>query len=73
MNKIKIEIVRDFDGTYYANVTNNDELIKDLPEYVNYSTLKKAIKGKINFELPLLKTLKFEKLHRKAYAYFGDW
>ena len=73
MNKIDVEIVRDFDGTYYANIVKNNELVDGLPEYVNYRTLKQAIRDKINFQILPLKALKFERLGRKQYAYFNNY
>lgn len=73
MQKIDVEIVRDFDGTYYANVSKNGELVDDLPEYVNYRTLKKAIRDKINFQILPMKALKFERFGRKEFAYFNNY
>lgn len=68
MNKIIVEIVRDFDGLYYANVSVNGEIIHGLPELVDYRTLKTAIKEKINFEILPKKALSFERSGRKQYA-----
>lgn len=71
MKRLKIAVVRDFDNLYYANVFLDDEQINDLPEYVSYRELKKAIKGKINYDLPVLKNLRFYKYGRKYYANIG--
>ena len=79
INKIHIEIVRDFNRLYYANVTYDIPIqpeiglphkrVYDLPELVDYRALKKAIKEKTGFTLPSVKTLYFEKYGRKSYAY----
>ena len=63
-----IEIVRDHDGTYYANVTKNGEYINGLPEYVDYNTLKTAIADHTGVILPPAGCLHFEKLGRKSYS-----
>lgn len=46
MSKWTCEIVKDFDGTYYANLCISGELIKGLPENVDYKTLIESIKNK---------------------------
>jgi hypothetical protein len=64
-----IEIVRDFDGTYYVNARNElHEHIKGLPEYLPYKELKKAVKEALGVTLPPLKSLTFEGNGRKQYA-----
>lgn len=64
-----IEIVRDFDGTYYVNARNElHEHIKGLPEYLPYKELKKAVKEALGVTLPTLKSLTFEGNGRKQYA-----
>lgn len=68
MNKISVEIVKDFDGSYYANVVKDDEYFNGLPEYVDYKTLKKAIKEHVDFKISSLKELNFERCGRKQYA-----
>ena len=56
-----IEIVRDFDGTYYVNALNEQhEHIKGLPEYLPYKELKKTVKESLGVTLPPLKSLTFE-------------
>lgn len=67
-NKLVIEIVKNRDGSYYANVTMNNEWVKGLPEYVSYRTLRSAVKEKTGFTLPSVKTLHFETISRKKYA-----
>lgn len=67
------EIVRDFDGTYYANVHNElHEHFRGLPEYVAYKKLKKAVKEALGVTLPALIDLHFEKSGRKRYAQVYD-
>lgn len=64
-----IEIVRDFDGTYYVNARNElHEHIKGLPEYLPYKELKKTVKEALGVTLPPLKSLTFEGNGRKQYA-----
>ena len=64
-----IEIVRDFDGTYYVNARNElHEHIKGLPEYLPYKELKKTVKEALGVMLPPLKSLTFEGHGRKHYA-----
>ena len=71
--KILVEIVKDFDGRYYANMTINGELVRDLPEYVDYNTLRNCIKEHYHFELIRAKELIFEKIGRKQYAYMNNY
>jgi hypothetical protein len=61
MKKWTCEIVKDFDGTYYANMYVNGKRI-DLPEYVDYRTLKNAIKEKTGIEILKHKDMIFENL-----------
>lgn len=68
--KFYCEIVKDFNNVYYANLYIDEELITDLPEYVSYSTLRKAIKDKTGVKIPFAKEIKFEKVGRKQYGYF---
>lgn len=65
------EVVRDFDGTYYANISVDGTRVSGLPEYVNYRTLKKAIKEQCELELPPVKDLEFQRIGRKFYARFS--
>jgi hypothetical protein len=62
------EIVRDFDGTYYANMTDENGYVSGLPEYVNYKTLIDGVEEKTGRCLPLCKHLKFKNIGRKGYA-----
>ncbi len=66
--KVAIEIVRDFDNTYYANITIGDEPVLGLPEYVSYTTLKKAVLAEVGIPLPNVSMLNFQRLGRKEYA-----
>ena len=66
------EIVQDCDGRYYANLTINGELVKGLPEYVDYGTLREAISAKTGIVIPLQNHLPRQywvKIGRKKYAY----
>jgi len=65
------EIVKDFDGTYYANMTDENGLVKGLPEYVDYRTLSNAIKQQTGRQIVSRKYLKFTRLGRKQYAYIN--
>lgn len=67
--KFFIEIVQDFDNSYYANMFVDGEMIDNLPEYVRYTTLKKAIREKTGIEIPKRNQLIFQQLHRKKFAY----
>lgn len=69
--KFHCEIVKDFNNVYYANVCIDDgDLLQDLPEYVAYTTLRKAIKDKTGVTIPYVREIKFEKCGRKQYGYF---
>lgn len=70
MSYISVELVRDFDGTYYANVHEDGKVVEGLPEYVSYRTLKKAIMDKIGFVVVPVGCLKFQRVGRKEYAFF---
>ena len=67
-NRWICEVVRDFDGTYYANMTIEGKSVDGLPEYVDYKTLKEAIKNKTGIEILKCKDMIFEKFGRKYYA-----
>jgi transcription initiation factor IIE alpha subunit len=69
MSKWTCEVVRDFDRTYYANMYVDGNMVKDLPEYVDYKTLKEAIKQKTGIEILKCKDMIFEKYGRKYYAF----
>lgn len=65
----RVELVKDFDGTYYANVTtDNGKRLEGLPEYVTYKQLKAALAETAKIELPTVKSLEWKKCGRKQYA-----
>lgn len=68
-----VEIVKDIDGSYYANVNYNGYTVWGLPEYVTYKELKKAFKEKIGYTLPNLSELPFRSYGRKYYVQFEDY
>ena len=66
------EIVQDFDGRYYANLTIDSNLIGGLPEYVAYETLKEAVFERTGIRLPAISQLDEKywlNVGRKKYAY----
>ena len=67
MKKWTCEVVQDFDGSYYANMYVNGKHI-DLPQYVDYTTLRNAIKERTGIEILLRKDMIFERMGRKKYA-----
>lgn len=69
MSKWFLEVVQDFDGSYYANLTVDGVLVDGLPEYVDYNTLKNAIKAKTGIEILKKKDMIFQQDGRKKYAY----
>ncbi|MDD2269234.1 MAG: hypothetical protein PHY15_06760 [Eubacteriales bacterium] len=73
MEKINVEIVRDFDNSYYANVVVDGNVVRSLPEYVNYRTLKTAIKEQAGYEIPTIKALSFTRMGRKQYAHLQNY
>lgn len=62
------ELIRDFDGTYYANLVIDGRLVLGLPAYVNYKTLHSAIKERTGIQLPPVSQMHFCKLGRKQEA-----
>ena len=67
------EIVQDFDGRYYANLTIDGNLIGGLPEYVAYETLKEAVFERTGIRLPAISQLDEKywlNVGRKKHAYF---
>lgn len=70
MKKWFLEVVQDFDGSYCANLTVNAMPVKGLPEYVDYNTLRNAIKEKTGIEILNKKDMLFQQNGRKSYAYF---
>lgn len=69
MKKWFLEVVQDFDGSYYANLTIDAIPVKELPEYVDYNTLKKAIKEQTGIEILNRNDMIFQQNGRKKYAY----
>lgn len=67
MQTVVIELVEDFDKTYYANVNIDGKSYLELPEYVSYNVLKKAIKEKIGIHIQ--RKPEFEKYGKKSYAH----
>ena len=72
MGKWTCEVIRDFDGSYCANMAIDGEIIDGLPEYVDYNTLKLAISTKTGIEILKFKDMLFEKLQRKSYAFIDN-
>lgn len=69
MGKFFIEVVQDFDGTYYANMVLNGCPVRGLPENVDYNTLREGIRQKTGVEILKRKDMKFQQFGRKNYAY----
>ena len=69
MKKWFLEVVQDFDGSYYANLTIDAIPVKGLPEYVDYKTLKNAIKEQTGIVILNKNDMKFQQNGRKKYAY----
>lgn len=69
---IRIEIVRDFDSTYYANLYDSKGCSHNLSkEYTDYRTMKSLCKHEYGVSLPNLSELAFERHGRKSYAYIS--
>jgi hypothetical protein len=68
MKKITMELVKDFDGTYYLNLSINDTFVNGIPEYTRYCDIKQYVKEKYQLILPPLSAFKFTKQGRKHYA-----
>lgn len=64
-----LELVREFDGSYYANMVIEGQWVKNLPKYVNYNTLREAIRCETGISIPLKKNMIFERHGRKRIAY----
>lgn len=64
-----VEIVKDFDNTFYCNVHIAGKHIKSIPEYVSYSELRTGVFDVCGISIPPLKELNFTKSGRKHYAY----
>ena len=75
--KYRVEIAKYFNNLYYANVTVDDgdnvkSYSEELPDTVDYRTLRKGIKNVTGIDLPRCKELKFEGGEYKKYAYVVD-
>ena len=77
--KFYAEIVQDFDGTYYCNLTEGGKdlsgvwheprLVEGIAENVDYKTLLQSIRNVTGICLVPRKALKFKQMGRKKYAY----
>lgn len=67
---VRVEIVRDFDGSYYANLYDaNGNGYSLSEEYTDFRTLKTLCKKEYGISLPNLSQIEFENHGRKSYAY----
>lgn len=67
---VRVEIVRDFDGSYYANLYDANGTGYSLSEeYTDFRTLKTLCKKEYGISLPNLSQIEFENHGRKSYAY----
>lgn len=62
MNKWICTIVQDSDGKYYASMDIDNIQVTELPEHVDYNTLKEAIRNKTGIEILKKKDMIFERL-----------
>lgn len=69
ISKWFIEVVQDFDGRYYANMTIGGKRVDGLPKYVDYNTLREAIRRQTGIVILPRKDMRFEAFQRKKYAY----
>lgn len=68
MNKVFVEIIKERDGTYRANMTQNGTLVTGIKEYVDYRTLKKSIENATGFEILKQKDLFWSTFAGKQYT-----
>lgn len=69
---VRVEIVRDFDKSYYANLYNENGVCHNLSkEYTDFRTLKTLCKKEYGVNLPNLSQIGFETHGRKSYAYIS--
>ena len=69
---VRVEIVRDFDKSYYANLYNENGVCHNLSkEYTDFRTLKTLCKKEYGVNLPNLSQIEFETHGRKSYAYIS--
>lgn len=68
-NKWFLEVVQCKDGTYYANMAVEGNFVRDLPLYVDYNTLKRAIRLKTGISILHKKDMIFQRSGTQNYAY----
>lgn len=68
-NGFFLEVVQDFDGSYYANMLLGGKRVEGLPEHVNYNELRDAIRQKTGVVILQRKDMKFQQSGRKKFAY----
>lgn len=69
---VRVEIVRDFDKSYYANLYDENGGSHNLSkEYTDFRTLKTLCKKEYGVNLPNLSQIEFETYGRKSYAYIN--
>lgn len=69
---VRVEIVRDFDKSYYANLYDENGGDHNLSkEYTDFRTLTSLCKKEYGVNLPNLSQMEFETHGRKSYAYIS--
>ncbi len=69
---VRVEIVRDFDKSYYANLYGENGGCHNLSkEYTDFRTLTSLCKKEYGVNLPNLSQMEFETHGRKSYAYIS--
>lgn len=69
---VRVEIVRDFDKSYYANLYDENGGAHNLSkEYTDFRTLKTLCKKEYGVNLPNHSQIEFETHGRKSYAYIS--
>lgn len=69
---VRVEIVRDFDKSYYANLYDENGGSHSLSkEYTDFRTLKTLCKKEYGVNLPNLSQIELEKYGRKSYAHIS--
>ena len=64
-----LEMVQDYNGTYYANMTLGGKKVEGLPEHVDYNTLKDAIRQKTGVCILNRNEMIFQQSGKKKYAF----
>lgn len=67
-----IEVVQDYDGTYYANMIRGGKPVVGLPEHVDYNALRDAIREKTGVVILKRKEMFFQQSGHKKYAYIDN-